>query len=66
MRIAVVGATGQVGTVMRSVLAERAFPLDDIRFLASARSVGTRLPWRDGDVEVEVAETWVGPKPVNT
>jgi len=56
MRIAVVGATGQVGTVMRSVLAERSFPLDDIRFFASARSAGTRLPWRDGDVEVEVAE----------
>jgi aspartate-semialdehyde dehydrogenase len=57
MRIAVVGATGQVGTVMRSVLAERSFPLDDIRFFASARSAGTRLPWQDGDVEVEVAES---------
>jgi aspartate-semialdehyde dehydrogenase len=56
MRIAVVGATGQVGTVMRSVLAERSFPLDDIRFFASARSAGTRLPWRNGEVEVEVAE----------
>src|ERR1700722_1069166 len=56
MRVAVVGATGQVGTVMRSVLAERAFPVDDIRFFASARSAGTRLPWGDGEVEVEVAE----------
>ena len=56
MRVAVVGATGQVGTVMRSVLAERAFPLDDIRFFASARSAGTRLPWAGGEVEVEEAE----------
>ncbi len=57
MRVAVVGATGQVGTVMRTVLAERSFPVDDIRFLASARSAGSRLPWRDGEVEVEVAES---------
>jgi len=56
MRLAVVGATGQVGTVMRSVLAERSFPVDDIRFFASARSAGSRLPWGDGEVEVEVAE----------
>ena len=56
MRIAVVGATGQVGKVMRSVLAERSFPADDVRFLASARSAGTRLPWAGGEVEVEDAE----------
>jgi len=56
MRVAVVGATGQVGTVMRSVLAERRFPLDDIRFFASARSAGRRLPWDGAEVEVEVAE----------
>jgi len=56
MRIAVVGATGQVGTVIRSVLAERAFPADDVRFFASARSSGSRLPWGGGEVEVEVAE----------
>src|ERR1035438_10511342 len=56
MRVAVVGATGQVGKVMRSVLAERSFPADDIRFFASARSAGTRLPWRGGEVAVEEAE----------
>ena len=56
MRVAVVGATGQVGTVMRSVLAQRGFKADDMRFLASSRSAGTRLPWRGADVEVEVAE----------
>jgi aspartate-semialdehyde dehydrogenase len=57
MRIAVVGATGQVGTVMRRMLLERAFPVDEIRFLASARSAGSRLPWGDGDVVVEDAAT---------
>jgi aspartate-semialdehyde dehydrogenase len=56
MRLAVIGATGQVGKVMRAVLAERAFPLDDVRFFASARSAGCRLPWGGGEVEVEVAE----------
>src|SRR6202163_4295262 len=56
MRLAVIGATGQVGKVMRAVLAERAFPLDDVRFFASSRSAGCRLPWGDGEVEVEVAE----------
>ena len=57
MRIAVVGATGQVGTVMRGMLVERAFPVDEIRFLASARSAGSRLAWGDGDVVVEDAAT---------
>ncbi|MGH9091036.1 MAG: aspartate-semialdehyde dehydrogenase [Acidimicrobiales bacterium] len=55
MRIGVFGATGQVGQVMREVLASRAFPADDVRFFASARSAGTRLPWGDGEVEVEDA-----------
>ncbi|HLX88394.1 MAG TPA: aspartate-semialdehyde dehydrogenase [Acidimicrobiales bacterium] len=56
MRVGVVGATGQVGTVIRRVLAERSFPVDDIRFFASARSVGRRLGWAGGDVGVEDAE----------
>src|ERR1700678_3752189 len=57
MRIAVVGATGQVGTVMRGVLVERAFPLDDIRFIASARSAGDRLSWDGAEIVVEDAAT---------
>ena len=43
MRIAVVGATGQVGSVMRTLLLERKFPFTDIRFFASARSAGKVL-----------------------
>ena len=55
--VAVVGATGQVGAVLRRLLVERDFPLDQVRFFASARSAGTTLPWRDGDVVVEDVAT---------
>src|SRR3984957_8161024 len=57
MRIAIVGATGQVGVVLRAILAERNFPVESMRYLASARSAGTTLPWADGEVVVEDAET---------
>jgi aspartate-semialdehyde dehydrogenase len=55
MRIGIVGATGQVGGVMRSILAERQFPVDQLRVFASSRSAGRRLPWGDGEVVVEDA-----------
>jgi aspartate-semialdehyde dehydrogenase len=57
VRVGVVGATGQVGGVMREVLAERAFPVADIRFFASARSAGRTLPWQGSEVTVEDAAT---------
>jgi aspartate-semialdehyde dehydrogenase len=57
MRVGVVGATGQVGGVMRRLLAERGFPVEEIRFFASARSAGATLPWNGGEVVVEDAET---------
>ncbi|HVE46697.1 MAG TPA: aspartate-semialdehyde dehydrogenase, partial [Acidimicrobiales bacterium] len=56
MRLAVFGATGQVGEVMRAILAERQFPADDVRFFASARSAGLPLSWGDGEVAVEDTE----------
>ncbi len=56
LTVGVVGATGQVGTVMRRLLAERDFPVGRIRYFASSRSAGTTLPWRDGEVVVEDAE----------
>jgi len=55
--VAVVGATGQVGAVMRRLLEERDFPLERVRFLASARSAGTTLPWRGTEIVVEDAAT---------
>lgn len=57
VRVGVVGATGQVGAVMRRLLEERNFPADEIRFFASSRSAGTKLPWRGGEIEVEDAST---------
>ncbi|MEO3929568.1 aspartate-semialdehyde dehydrogenase [Micromonosporaceae bacterium B7E4] len=57
MRIGIVGATGQVGGVMRRILADRQFPVDELRLFASARSAGRGLPWRDAEVTVEDAET---------
>jgi aspartate-semialdehyde dehydrogenase len=54
--LAVVGATGQVGVAMRSILQERNFPADRVRFFASARSAGKALPWGDGEVIVEDVE----------
>src|SRR3954447_21234600 len=57
VRVGVVGATGQVGTVMRRLLAERDFPLSSVRFFASARSAGTTLPWGNGEIVVEDAAT---------
>ncbi len=55
MRVGVVGATGQVGTVMRQVLAQRHFPVELIRFFASERSAGSTLPWDGHDIVVEDA-----------
>jgi aspartate-semialdehyde dehydrogenase len=57
VRVGVVGATGQVGGVMRQVLEARDFPVGEIRYFASARSVGRTLPWRGAEVPVEDAET---------
>ena len=55
--VAVVGATGQVGAVMRRLLEERGFPMERIRFLASSRSAGMTLSWKGGEVIVEDAST---------
>jgi aspartate-semialdehyde dehydrogenase len=57
MKIGIVGATGQVGGVMRAVLAERAFPVDELRLFASARSAGRTLDWQGTPVVVEDAAT---------
>jgi aspartate-semialdehyde dehydrogenase len=53
MRVGVFGATGQVGGVMRRLLDERNYPVDEIRFFASARSAGRKLPWKGTEVVVE-------------
>ena len=55
--LAVVGATGQVGRVMRTLLGERNVDVDDVRFFASSRSAGKVLPFRGKDVVVEDVAT---------
>lgn len=56
-KIGVVGATGQVGAVVRQLLAEREFPVDEIRFFASSRSAGKVIPFDGHDIVVEDVET---------
>ena len=57
VNVAVVGATGQVGGVMRRILDERDFPVASMRYFASARSAGKVLPWKGEDVVVEDVAT---------
>src|SRR4051794_15379072 len=56
MRVAVVGATGAVGTRMLQVLAERRFPADSVRALASERSAGKEVSFGDGKLTVEALD----------
>ncbi|MFJ6616501.1 aspartate-semialdehyde dehydrogenase [Kitasatospora sp. NPDC091335] len=57
MKIGIVGATGQVGGVVREILAERDVPVEQLRLFASARSAGRTLPWQGTEVTVEDAAT---------
>src|SRR3712207_7181691 len=50
-------STGQVGRVVREILAERNFPIAELRVFASARSAGTTLPWGGAEITVEDAAT---------
>jgi aspartate-semialdehyde dehydrogenase len=55
VRIGIVGATGQVGGVMRQILLERQFPISEIRLFASARSAGSTLDFGGREIVVEDA-----------
>ncbi|MCR2828657.1 aspartate-semialdehyde dehydrogenase, partial [Microbacterium sp. zg.Y909] len=57
LSVAVVGATGQVGTVMLDILAERSFPIRELRLLATARSAGTAVEFGGHTVIVEDVAT---------
>jgi aspartate-semialdehyde dehydrogenase len=56
VNVAVVGATGAVGTRMLQVLAERNFPADSVRGLASARSAGKEVKFGDETLQVEALD----------
>ncbi len=53
VNVAVVGATGAVGTEMMKILEERNFPINELRLLASKRSAGKKIKFRGSDVTVE-------------
>lgn len=55
MDVGIVGATGQVGGVVQTLLAERNFPVDTLRLFASARSAGKTIEWQGQDIVVEDA-----------
>ncbi len=57
LSVAVVGATGQVGTVMREILADRSFPIRELRLFATARSAGTAVEFAGETVIIEDVET---------
>ena len=57
-RIAVVGATGNVGREMLNILAEREFPVDDIVALASRKSLGTECSFGDRTLKTEDLDTF--------
>jgi aspartate-semialdehyde dehydrogenase len=57
LRVGVVGATGQVGGVVLQILAERDFPVSELRLFASARSAGRTLTWGGREIAVEDAAT---------
>src|SRR6516164_9074312 len=52
--VAVVGATGAVGEIMRQVLQERSFPLRAVKFLASERSAGKTIEFKGKSYAVEL------------
>ena len=56
-RLAVVGATGAVGRTLLSVLEERDFPMAELRLMASARSAGSKVTTRWGEIEIEDLES---------
>jgi len=63
MRVAVVGATGMVGSVMLKVLAERNFPITELIPVASERSVGKIMTYKGNEYAVVNLETAVSMKP---
>jgi len=58
MKIAVVGATGNVGREMLEVLHERAFPADEVVAIASRRSQGTEVSFGDRTLKVQALENY--------
>ena len=58
MNIAIVGATGNVGRKIIEVLEKKNFPIDNLYFIASSKSAGSKLKFKDKEIEVENLETF--------
>ena len=56
MNVAILGATGAVGREMMKILAERSFPVEELRLLASPRSAEQKLLWQGRELTVQPAE----------
>lgn len=56
MNVAILGTTGAVGREMMKILAERSFPVEELRLLASPRSAGQKLLWQGRELTVQPAE----------
>ncbi len=54
--VGILGATGAVGREMMNILEERNFPIDELRLLASPRSVGKKLTFKGQEIEVKLAD----------
>ena len=63
MKVAVVGATGLVGTKMLEVLAERDFPVDELIPVASERSVGKQISFKGKPYPVVSMQDAIAAKP---
>lgn len=63
MKVAVVGATGMVGSIMLQILAERNFPVSELLVVASERSIGKKLLFKDTEYTVIGLEEAVNQKP---
>jgi aspartate-semialdehyde dehydrogenase len=63
MKVAVVGATGLVGTIMLKVLAERNFPVTELIPVASQKSVGKELVWKGKTYTIHSMEQAIAAKP---
>ena len=57
MRVGIIGATGQVGRVVQAILAERSYPVDELRLFASARSAGRTSEFGGKQITIEDAAT---------
>ena len=63
MRIAIVGATGMVGQVMLRVLEQRKFPLTELLLVASERSIGKKMSFRNEEFEIISMQAAIAKKP---